>query len=270
MQALLEGHEVFTFSLQAGLLLAGLLFGSFMNIVVLRYWREKNLKTDSPLLLDISTPASSCPDCKHALHTWQNIPSFSRLFRKGWCYYCHARISLRYPMTVATCGLVFFCISFVAPSPVDAVQFCVFAWFLVALSLIDCFTLLLPDALTQPLMWSGLLISVSGFGIPLELAVLGSILGYLTLWVLYWVFRFFTGQEGIGYGDLKLLAAIGAWVGVDMLPLVCTLAASLGIVFWLWWKAMGRSGRLIPFGPALSSAGLLIYISQKSHIFWLM
>ncbi|MFU2314992.1 prepilin peptidase [Rahnella sp. PCH160] len=269
-RGLLGGRGIFTYSLQVGSLVAGLFFGRFFNAFVCHYCPKVSSKTDSGLLPDFSTSACYCQDCKHVLSTWQNIRLFNELLLKPRGYYCHERISLRYSLAELTCGLLFLSISFVAPSLIDVIQICVFAWFLIALSMIDCFTLLLPDALTQPLMWLGLLLSVSGFGIPLEFAVLGSILGYLSLWILYWIFRIFTGQEGIGYGDLKLLAAIGAWVGFEMLPLVCTLAAFSGIVFWLCWKATGRSSHLIPFGPGLSSAGLLIYICQKSHMLWLM
>ena len=269
-QSLLGGHGIISYSFQVGSLVTGLIFGHFLHAVVWYYCPKVSSKTDSYLLAHISTSACSYPNCKHVLRTWPSIRFFNGVLLKRRCDCCYERISLHYPLTEATCGLLFLSISLVAPSLVDFIQICVFAWFLIALSMIDYFTLLLPDALTQPLMWSGLLISVSGFGIPLEFAVLGSIFGYLSLWVLYWVFRIFTGQEGIGFGDLKLLAAIGAWVGLEMLPLVCTLAAFSGIVFWLSWKVAGRSVQLIPFGPGLSSAGLFIYISQKSHMLWLM
>jgi len=150
------------------------------------------------------------------------------------------------------------------------VQLCVLAWFLIALSMIDYFTLQLPDALTQPLMWSGLVLSVSGFGIRPESAIYGAVFGYLSLWGLYWLYLIFTRNEGIGYGDFKLLAAIGAWVGWEMLPLVCTLAALCGIAFSLCRQRTHHIKQLIPFGPSLSAAGFLIYISQMNDELWLM
>lgn len=269
-QVVLLNYNGFTYSAQAASLIIGLVFGSFLNVVVWRLCLRISAGADSHLIVDLSTPASHCPKCQHNLKLWQNLPILSWLLLKGRCYYCHERISIRYPLIEATCGLLFLCISSTITAPETVIQICLFSWFLIALSVIDYLTLQLPDALTQPLLWAGLMISATGFGISPEAAIFGAISGYLSLWFFNCICRFFSGKEGIGYGDFKLLAAIGAWVGWEILPLVCTLAAFSGIIFSFCWNKTGRYGQLIPFGPSLSAAGFIIYISQRSEILWLM
>lgn len=160
--------------------------------------------------------------------------------------------------------------SFLFHNPVSWLIACLFLWFLFALSVIDYFTFVLPNALTQPLLWFGLLISTLGYGVPVESAIFGAASGYLSLWSLYWCLMILIKKEGMGFGDFKLLAAIGAWSGWEALPAVCTLAALIGIFYAVIWGRFFRRDGLIPFGPALSLSGLLVYISQRSEVVWLM
>lgn len=165
---------------------------------------------------------------------------------------------------------MFMGMSFLFDNPMAWLVVCLFSYFLFALSIIDASTFILPDALTQPLLWLGLMLSALGYGAPVESAIFGAVSGYLSLWSLYWCLRFVMKKEGMGFGDFKLLAAIGTWSGWEALPAVCTLAALIGIFYAIFWGRIFRQGSLIPFGPALSLSGLLIYISQRIDIVWLM
>jgi len=269
-QGFLWGLSCLAYRVHTTSLIAGLILGSYLKVVVCRHCLNEGYFKEPHVTVDNSTPASCCPLCQNIFASWPNITIVSWLLRRGRGYYCDEPNSVHYPLSEVTCGVVFLCISFFAPTPVVMVQLCVLAWFLIALSMIDYFTLHLPDALTQPLMWSGLVLSVSGIGIRPESAIYGAVFGYLSLWGLYWLYLIFTRNEGIGYGDFKLLAAIGAWVGWEMLPLVCTLAALCGILFSLCRQRTHHINQLIPFGPSLSAAGFLIYISQMNDELWLM
>jgi len=249
----------------------GLLLGSFLNVVVYRL----------PLMIqhdgqqgecgfNLSLPASHCPACKHPLQYWQNIPVLSWLLLRGKCHYCAAPIAKRYPLTEAGCAVMFLGLSFLFTTPLSLLSALLLFWFLLALSLIDLATYLLPDRLTLPLLWAGLLIhSISG-EVTLQDALYGAVAGYLVLWVLYWGVKIVSGKEGMGYGDFKLLAALGAWVGWQMLPYLCILAALAGIVFALVRVGLYKMSEQIPFGPCLALAGALVYISQESRTIWLM
>ncbi|TDS93296.1 type 4 prepilin peptidase 1 [Rahnella sp. BIGb0236] len=249
----------------------GLLLGSFLNVVVYRL----------PLMIqhdgqqgecgfNLSLPASHCPACKHPLQYWQNIPVLSWLLLRGKCHYCAAPIAKRYPLTEAGCAVMFLGLSFLFTTPLSLLSALLLFWFLLALSLIDLATYLLPDRLTLPLLWAGLLIhSISG-EVTLQDALYGAVAGYLVLWVLYWGVKIVSGKEGMGYGDFKLLAALGAWVGWQMLPYLCILAALTGIVFALVRVGLYKMSEQIPFGPCLALAGALVYISQESRTIWLM
>lgn len=189
---------------------------------------------------------------------------------QGRCHYCHGAISPSYPLTEEFCAAGFLALSFMLPDPATLFAALILFWFLLALSLIDLATYLLPDSLTLPLLWIGLLVhSVSG-KVPLQDAVYGAAAGYLSLWLLYWGVKAITGKEGMGYGDFKLLAALGAWVGWQMLPRLCILAALTGMIFALVSKGRNQMTKQIPFGPSLASAGLLVYVSQQSESVWLM
>nr|CAD7203361.1 unnamed protein product [Timema douglasi] len=249
----------------------GLLLGSFLNVVVYRL--PLMIHNEGQLTghgFNLSLPASHCPACKHPLKYWQNIPVLSWLLLRGKCHYCAASISKRYPLTEAGCAAMFLGLSFLFTTPLSLLSALLLFWFLLALSLIDLATYLLPDRLTLPLLWAGLLVhSISG-EVTLQDALYGAAAGYLALWLLYWGVKIVSGKEGMGYGDFKLLAALGAWVGWQMLPYLCILAALAGIVFVLIRMGVYKMSEQIPFGPCLAMAGALIYISQESNIVWLM
>lgn len=249
----------------------GLLMGSFLNVVVYRL----PLIIERPECfiehrLNLCFPASHCPSCKHPLKYWQNIPLISWLILKGKCHFCHDAISIRYPLVEVFCALMFLGMSLLFITPwglFSALRLC---WLLLALSLIDFSTYLLPDTLTLPLLWSGLLINSFSGEVTLHDAFYGAVAGYLALWCLYWGVKLLSGKEGMGYGDFKLLAALGAWIGWQALPYVCIIAALAGIIFSLGRSAIYKTSGQIPFGPFLALAGAAMYISQESKVVWLM
>lgn len=249
----------------------GLLLGSFLNVVVYRL--PLMIHNEGQLTghgFNLSLPASHCPACKHPLKYWQNIPVLSWLLLRGKCHYCAAAISKRYPLTEAGCAAMFLGLSFLFTTPLSLLSALLLFWFLLALSLIDLATYLLPDRLTLPLLWAGLLVHSISEEVTLQDALYGAAAGYMALWLLFWGVKIVSGKEGMGYGDFKLLAALGAWVGWQMLPYLCILAALAGIVFALVRMGLYKMSDQIPFGPCLAMAGALIYISQESKIVWLM
>ncbi len=251
--------------------LLGLLIGSFINVVIHRLpkmmehdWQMQCAELRSEVLSEtekftIVTPRSRCPHCGHAISALENIPIISYLFLRGCCRDCKASISLRYPLVELLTGVLFgvaawhFGYSWAA---IGAMFFCAIA---VALTFIDFDTQLLPDDLTLPLLWAGLLFNVWGNYTSLENAVIGAIAGYLSLWLVYWGFKLFTGKEGMGYGDFKLLAAIGAWVGWQVLPLMILMSSFVGALVGIALIVIARHGRNvpIPFGPYLAAAGII-------------
>ena len=249
--------------------LIGLTVGSFLNVVIHRMplilerqWHEDaaNLDSDPSLPLprfNLSTPSSHCPQCQHRLSWWENLPLLSYLILKGRCSACHAPIGWRYPaielltaLAVAACfhrwGL--------------SLQACVWSGLvctLIALAMIDWDTTLLPDPLTQPLIWAGLIVAaVDATALSLTHALWGAVLGYLSLWSIYWIFKLITGKEGMGYGDFKLFAALGAWFGWTALIPLILLASLAGIAVGLVLQSRQqlREHHLIPFGPFLAMA----------------
>jgi leader peptidase (prepilin peptidase)/N-methyltransferase len=257
------------FSLACGAL--GLLVGSFLNVVIHRLpkmmerdWQCQcaELRGEAPAEhepLSLAKPRSRCPSCGHAISALENIPVISWLFLRGHCSECSAPISVRYPIVEALTGLLsafaaaHFGFGWAAAGAVLLV------WCLIALTFIDFDTQLLPDSITLPLLWAGLLFNLSGTFVDLQSAVLGAIIGYLSLWSVYWGFKLTTGKEGMGYGDFKLLAALGAWLGWQMLPLVILLSSLVGAVVGIALIVLAKQGRNvpIPFGPYLAAAGLL-------------
>ncbi len=254
--------------------LFGLLVGSFLNVVIHRIpkmmeatWRQearelleqpapKGEKT--PPIFNLVTPGSHCPHCNHRIRWYENVPVVSWALLKGRCSGCKAAISKRYPIIELLTALV---------AGLCAWRFGYDPWLifmlygsftLLALAVIDLDTTLLPDDLTYPLLWAGLLASVLGISpVSLPDAVIGAMAGYLALWSLYWVFKLLTGKEGMGYGDFKLLAALGAWLGWQYLPVVVLLSSVVGLVFAVSMMASGsvKRDQGIPFGPYLAIAG---------------
>ncbi|NJD25785.1 MAG: prepilin peptidase [Betaproteobacteria bacterium] len=254
----------------AGLL--GLCIGSFLNVVIHRLprmmereWQAQcaEMRGDAPSTptesLTLARPRSRCPACGHQISAWQNIPVLSYLLLRGRCAACHAPISVRYPLVEALTGLLSAYLVWRFGPTLQAAGALLLLWALIALTGIDLDTQLLPDTITLPLLWAGLLLNISGTFADLESAVLGAIAGYLSLWSVFWAFKLTTGKEGMGYGDFKLLAALGAWLGWQMLPAVILLSSVVGAIVGLTLIVAARRGRNIPipFGPYLAAAGLI-------------
>lgn len=240
----------------------GLLTGSFMNVVVFRV--PLGIKDTSAPLGNIAWPGSCCPQCMHPIRYRDNIPLFSWLWLRGRCRDCLTPISVRYPLTEVICGLVFALIAGVFPLIPDALAICLLFWFLFALAQIDAQHFLLPDKLTLPLLWLGLLYHCIFMRMDLHDAVYGAIAGYLALWLVYQTFRGLTGKEGMGFGDFKLLAALGAWCGWQALPSVLLLSSVFGLIYALGRRVLiGDKQPHIAFGPWLSLAGWLSFLWQN-------
>jgi leader peptidase (prepilin peptidase)/N-methyltransferase len=257
------------FSIFAGVL--GLIVGSFLNVVIHRLpkmmerdWRTQctELNGQVPESLpryNLMVPRSACPHCGHAISAAENIPVFSYLFLHGKCKGCGTAISLRYPVVEATSGILSALAAWHFGFGLAGLAAIVFVWALIALTFIDFDTQLLPDDITLPLLWLGLLLNLNGAFTSLANAVIGTVAGYLVLWLVYWAFKLTTGKEGMGYGDFKLLAAIGAWLGWTMLPLVIMLSSVVGAVVGIALIVFAKHGRNIPipFGPYLAGGGLI-------------
>jgi len=204
-------------------------------------------------------PRSRCPHCGHQISAMENIPILSYLALRGRCRGCGERISARYPLVEALSGLLFGFVAWHFGATVAAVGGMVFVAAMIALTFIDFDTQLLPDSITLPLLWIGLILNVFGSFTDLQSAVVGALAGYLVLWSVYWLFKLATGKEGMGYGDFKLLAAIGAWLGWQALPLTILLSSLVGAIVGILLIVFARHGRSvpIPFGPYLAAAGII-------------
>ncbi len=225
-------------------LIFGLLIGSFLNVVIYRLpiMMQRSWQTEAREVLGLSEeaetlstfnlcrPASACPSCHAPIKPWQNIPIISFLMLRGRCQHCHTPISWRYPLVELLTGLAFATVVWVFGATPIALGGLILTTALIALTFIDADTQLLPDQITLPLLWLGLLFNLMVGFVPLREAVLGVVAGYMSLWLLYQVFKLITGKEGMGYGDFKLLAALGAWLGVSNLPILVFMAALVGIV----------------------------------------
>jgi leader peptidase (prepilin peptidase)/N-methyltransferase len=251
--------------------LLGLLVGSFLNVVILRLPRmmERAWQREARALLalapvdeapiSLTKPASSCPGCGTGIKPWQNIPVLSWLLLRGRCAACRTRISVQYPLVELASGLMSgLCAVHFGWGPALAASL-VFTWVLIALTVIDLRTQLLPDDLTLPLLWLGLGLSLAPVFVPPETAIVGAMAGYLSLWGVFWLFKLVTGKEGMGYGDFKLLAAVGAWLGWQALPMVILLSSLVGAVIGIGMVLFLKHDRRlpIPFGPYLAAAAWL-------------
>jgi leader peptidase (prepilin peptidase) / N-methyltransferase len=252
--------------------LFGLLIGSFLNVVIYRVpkmmehaWAAEAAElrgevVPTPAAFNLVTPRSSCPHCGHAIRAWENIPILSWLILRGKCSSCSAPISARYPIIEASTALL-------SAAAVGYLGFnwvglaaVVFSMILLTLAMIDVDTQLLPDSMTLPLLWLGLAVNLFGLFTPLRDAVIGAMFGYLLLWSVYWLFKLVTGKEGMGYGDFKLLAALGAWFGWQSIPAIILLSSIVGAVIGIALIVLAKRGREtpMPFGPYLAGAGLLM------------
>lgn len=253
----------------------GLLIGSFLNVVIyrlpkmlMRDWRMQAREVlDLPEQADaepfnLILPNSSCPHCGHEIKPWENIPLVSWLLLRGKCSGCKEAISIRYPLVELACGLFSAVIAWQFGVSWEALAMLVLTWGLLSMSLIDADHQILPDVLVLPLLWLGLILNSFGFFTSLSDALWGAVIGYMSLWSIFWLFKLITGKEGMGYGDFKLLALIGAWGGWQVLPLTILLSSVLGAVIGIIILRLQRNGynKPIPFGPYLAAAGWLALI----------
>lgn len=267
--------------------LLGLLIGSFLNVVIYRLplmmqreWREfcaELAEQPAPAkeVFNLITPRSRCTACAGPVRAIDNIPLVSYLLLRGKCHHCGAPISLRYPVIEALTGALSGYIAWrfgVSFATLAALLFC---WALIALTFIDADTQLLPDQITQPLIWLGLLVNLGGVFTDIQTALIGAVAGYLVLWSVYWLFKLVTGKEGMGYGDFKLLAAIGAWLGWQLLPVVILLSSLVGAIVGISLIVFARHARSqpIPFGPYLAGGGVIALLwgqdLTQAYLNWL-
>jgi leader peptidase (prepilin peptidase)/N-methyltransferase len=269
-----------------GLAVLGLCVGSFLNVVIHRLplMLERQWRADSAAMLELppkeedaapltlSKPASRCPACAHTIPWYQNIPLVSWLALRGKCASCQARISVRYPLIELLTALLFAACGWRFGAQPTTLLWCGFVAVLVAASAIDWDTTLLPDDLTLPLLWAGLIAAALGWTLPLASAVWGAVAGYLSLWSVYWLFKLTTGKEGMGYGDFKLLAALGAWLGWQMVLPVVLASSVIGAVVGIGMKLSStlREGHYVPYGPFLGGAGLVVMLAGPNRVLqWL-
>ncbi len=259
--------------------LFGLVIGSFLNVVILRLPRmmEREWQRDCaelhaseearatpptaehepPQPFNLAQPPSTCPSCGHRIRAWQNIPVLSYLLLRGRCAACQARISPRYALIELLTALLSMIVVWHFGLTLQGAAALLFTWAMIALAVIDFDTQLLPDIITLPLLWLGLLLSLSGLFVAAEPAIIGAIAGYLSLWLVFQLFRLLTGREGMGRGDFKLLALFGAWMGWEALPQIILLSALPGALVGIALIALGRQQQRapMPFGPFLAIAG---------------
>jgi len=267
----------------------GLLIGSFLNVVIYRLpkmlerqWAQEIQAAQTPAgdsnaapadaaaqePFNLMVPRSRCPSCGHIVQWYENIPVLSYLFLRGRCSACKAPIGIRYPLVeLATGALFFFCVQRWGLTP-TAAAWCGFSAALVALALIDWDTTLLPDDITLPLLWAGLCAAALGWTLPVTQSIAGAVVGYLSLWSVYWLFKLTTGKEGMGAGDFKLLAALGAWLGWQSILPIVLMASVIGAVVGIGMKLGNalRDGRYVPFGPFLAGGGLVVMLAGLDRV----
>lgn len=275
----------------------GLLIGSFLNVVILRLpvmmqrqWQSdclefltehhpRHLKPGEPPeqsgSYNLVTPASRCPHCGHAIRAWENIPILSYLLLRGRCSNCRTPISLRYPVIEFISGLLAVIVAWQLGFSAAAAAAFLLTWVLICLTMIDYDHMFLPDNLVLPMLWLGLLLNSQGLFTDIYSALFGAVAGYLVLWSVYQLFKLLTGKEGMGYGDFKLLAMLGAWLGWQMLPAIILLSSVVGAVVGISLMLFKRheAGKPIPFGPYLAAAGwiALLWGAQLNQVYlnWL-
>lgn len=271
--ALIATAPVFYYSCT---LVLGLVVGSFLNVVILRTPKimEQSfrrdccdfLAIDNPQakqpVISLAKPNSTCPQCGTTIKPWHNIPVISYLLLRGKCANCGTTISPRYPIIELVTGLLSVLMIATMGLTTASVFSLLLLWILIALTMIDIDTQLLPDNLTLPLLWLGLIANSAGLYTDLNSAVWGAVVGYLSLWSFFWAFKLATGKEGMGYGDFKLLAALGAWMGWQVLPLIILLSSFVGALIGIAGIIiLGRDKNIpIPFGPYLAIAGWIAFL----------
>lgn len=262
----------------------GIMVGSFLNVVIHRLpkmmertWHQqcaelRGESTHDLPVFNLVTPRSTCPQCGHKITFLENIPIISFVFLRGYCSQCHARIPLRYPIVEMLAGIMGGLTAWYFGFGLAAIAALIFIWTMMALTFIDLDTQLLPDAITLPLLWMGLLFNLGNGFVDIRSAIIGAVVGYLALWTIYWSFKLTTGKEGMGYGDFKLLAAIGAWFGWQMLPLVILFSSLVGGIVGVSLMILKKYHRntAIPFGPYLAGGGIiaLFWGNKLNHAYF--
>ena len=265
-------------------ILFGLIISSFLNVVIYRLpkmmqheWQNNCLELQGQPTIDfkqcnLASPRSACPHCGHIISALDNIPIISYLTLKGKCRSCEFPISVRYPLIEAFTGVLFGLIGWKFGYSSSALFAAIFTSALITLTFIDFDTQLLPDDITLPLLWLGLVFNLNNGFTDIKSAIMGAVIGYLALWSIYWLFKLVTGKEGMGYGDFKLLAAIGAWFGWQLLPAVILLSSLLGAAVGVGLIMLKKRGREIPipFGPFLAASGIaaLFFGTQLANLYW--
>ncbi|MBN3572721.1 prepilin peptidase [Vibrio neptunius] len=265
--------------------LFGLIIGSFLNVVIHRLpkmmereWRQECSESFPEYGIqppqgtyNLSIPRSTCPNCDTQIRNIDNIPLLSWLVLRGKCRFCQHVINPRYPIVELVSGVMSFAIAYQFELSVFTVALLFFTFVLIAATFIDLDTMLLPDQLTLPLIWSGIALSLFGFSpVSLQDSVIGAMVGYLCLWSVYWGFKLLTGKEGMGYGDFKLLAALGAWLGWQYLPVIVLLSSLVGLMFGLIQLRLRNQGidKAFPFGPYLAIAGWISVMWGENIVHW--
>lgn len=267
-----------------------LTIGSFLNVVIYRFpkileqdWYEEcrefladelkepaSTNAQSITKTTLSTPASSCPNCQHRIRFYENIPVISWLFLKGKCSQCHQGISIRYPIIETATAILSVIVAQHFGVTYLALFVLILTWGLICLTMIDFDHMLLPDQITYPLLWLGLLVNTQALIVPLDQAVVGAVAGYMSLFTVMWLFKLITGKEGMGHGDFKLLAVFGAWMGWQLLPLLILMASAVGAVIGISLMVFKNHQReqAIPFGPYLAIAGWICLLWGESVWHW--
>jgi len=269
--SLLQSFQAYPAFFVAAVVVLSLAIGSFLNVVIHRLpkmlerqWRDELAELNAQEITaapryNLVLPRSQCPGCGHQITALENIPLVSYLVLGGKCAACKTEISPRYPVVEALTGALSGYIAWRYGLSWHTLAALIFVWAMIALAFIDLDTFYLPDDITLPLVWAGLIVNMGGVFVDLESAVIGAVAGYLALWAVFWSYKLVTGKDGMGYGDFKLFALLGAWLGWQILPLILLLASLVGAIVglsFIWLK--GRDRRLpIPFGPFLCAAGWL-------------
>ena len=265
--------------------LFGLIVGSFLNVVIHRLpkmmereWRQECADsfpeyqiTPPSGVYNLSVPRSTCPKCETQLRVIENIPVLSWLLLKGKCHHCSHPISIRYPLVELLTGALCFLVAYQFGFSYFAIALLFFTFVLIAATFIDLDTMLLPDSLTLPLTWFGITLALLQISpVSLQDSVIGAIAGYLSLWSVYWLFKLVTGKEGMGYGDFKLLAALGAWLGWQYLPMIILLSSFVGVIFGIIQLRLKQQGidKAFPFGPYLAIAGWVCMMWGNEILDW--
>lgn len=283
---MLELFSLYPVFFNSMVLILGLLVGSFLNVVIHRLpimmersWKQEyqdyfaqadTSPSGSPSKQEhqpekpynLVVPRSGCPHCGHMIKSWENIPLISWLMQRGKCTACQAPISVRYPLVELLTGLLSLVVAMHFGYGLQCLAALLFTWALIALTFIDLDTMLLPDQITLPLLWLGLIINADSLFVAPHTAIFGAAAGYMSLWSVFWLFKLFTGKEGMGFGDFKLLGAVGAWIGWAHLPIVIIVSSFVGAVAGIALIMIrGKDKNIpIPFGPYLAVAGLITFL----------